>query len=159
MSGNITPCLWFDRQAEDAARFYTGIFADSSMGMISHYGENMPVPAGTVMVAEFTLRGQPFMALNAGPQFPFTEAISLSVDCATQAEIDHHWDALIAGGGAAVQCGWLKDRFGVSWQVVPRAMSEMQRSGTTEQVGRLMAAMMGMVKLDIAALEAAFKGE
>ncbi len=157
--GKITPCLWFDTEAEDAARHYVGLFDDAAIGMISRYGENMPRRAGSVLVVEFTLRGQPFMALNAGPGVPFTDAISLSVDCETQAEIDHYWDGLIAGGGHPVQCGWLKDRFGVSWQVAPRAMADMQRDGTPEQVNRLMQAMMGMVKLDLAALQRAFDGE
>jgi predicted 3-demethylubiquinone-9 3-methyltransferase (glyoxalase superfamily) len=155
----ITPCLWFDRAAEDAARLYTGIFEDSAITTISHYGEDMPMPAGTVLLVEFTLRGQPFQALNGGPGRPHSEAISLSADCSTQAELDRIWDGLIAGGGQPVQCGWLKDRYGVSWQVVPDAMLAMQRSGSPAAVARMMAAMMGMVKLDIAALEAAFKGD
>ncbi|WP_426165563.1 VOC family protein [Sandarakinorhabdus sp. DWP1-3-1] len=157
--GSITPCLWFDTEAEDAARHYVGLFDRAAIGTISRYGENMPRPAGTVLVVEFTLRGQPFMALNGGPGVPFTDAISLSVDCETQDEIDHYWNGLIDGGGQAVQCGWLKDRFGVSWQVAPRMMSDLQRNGTPEQVGRLMQAMMGMVKLDMAALQRAFDGE
>ena len=159
MANTITPCLWFDGNAEAAARHYVGIFADASIDSISRYGENMPLPAGTVLTVEFTLRGQPFMALNAGPGHPFTDAISMSVDCGSQAEIDHHWNGLLAGGGSPVQCGWLTDRFGVSWQVSPRQMADMMRDGSPEAVNRLMQAMMGMVKLDLAALEAAFKGE
>ena len=159
MANTITPCLWFDGDAETAARHYVGIFADARIDAISYYGENMPVPAGTVLTVEFSLRGQPFMGLNAGPGRPFTEAISLSVDCDTQAEIDHHWDGLLAGGGTPVQCGWLKDKFGVSWQVSPRQMADMMRDGSPEAVNRLMQAMMGMVKLDLAALQAAFAGE
>lgn len=157
--GSITPCLWFDTEAEDAARHYVALFDRAEIGAISRYGENMPRPSGTVLVVEFSLRGQPFMALNAGPGVPFTDAISLSVDCETQDEIDHYRNGLIDGGGQPVQCGWLKDRFGVSWQVAPRMMSELQRSGSPEQVGRLMQAVMGMVKLDMAALQRAFDGE
>ncbi len=159
MTGSITPCLWLDGEAETAARHYVGIFADSAIGTISHYGADMPRPAGSVLAVEFTLRGQKFMALNAGPGVPFTDAISLQVDCESQAEIDHCWDRLLADGGTAVMCGWLKDRFGVAWQVFPRSMSAMQRDGTPAQVQRMMRAMMGMVKLDLAALEAAFKGD
>lgn len=159
MTGNITPCLWFDTQAEEAARFYTSIFADAAIDGVSYYGENMPMPAGTAMLVQFTLRGQPFQALNGNLRSSHSEAISLSADCATQAELDHVWDGLIAGGGNAVQCGWLKDRFGVSWQVVPGAVMEMHRTGSPEQVDRMMAALMGMVKLDIATLEAAFRGD
>jgi predicted 3-demethylubiquinone-9 3-methyltransferase (glyoxalase superfamily) len=158
MPGAITPCLWFDGDAEMAARHYVGVFDNAAIGTLSYYGEGMRFPAGTVLVAEFTLRGQPYMALNGGPGVPHGDAISFQVDCATQAEIDHHWDGLIAGGGKPVMCGWLKDPFGVSWQIVPRAMATMQRQGTPEQVQRMMQAMMTMVKLDIAALEAAFHG-
>lgn len=159
MTGTITPCLWFNGDAEAAARLYVSLFDNAAIGTISRYGENMRQPAGTVLVVEFTLRGLPFMALNAGPGVPFTDAISLSVDCEDQAEIDHYWHGLIAGGGHAVQCGWLKDRFGVSWQISPRRMAQMQRDGTPAQVARMMQAMMQMVKLDIAALEGAFHGE
>lgn len=159
MSGTITPCLWFAQDAEPAARLYTGIFADSAIDTVSHYGENMPMPAGSVLLVDFTLRGQPFQALNGGTPMAPSEAISLSVDCADLAELDHIWNGLLAGGGSPIQCGWLKDRFGISWQIVPRVMAEMIKRGTPEQVGRLMQAMMPMVKLDIAALEAAYRGE
>ena len=158
MARTITPCFWFETQAETAARHYVGIFDNAAMGMISYYGENMPMPAGTVLVAEFTLRGQPYMALNTGRPVAFNEAISLSVECADQAELDHHWNGLLAGGGTPVQCGWLKDRFGVSWQIVPAMMAERQRSGTPAQVGRMMQAMMTMVKIDVAKIEAARRG-
>lgn len=158
MTGSITPCLWFDEAAEAAARHYVGVFDNSAIGRITHYGDGMRKPAGTVLVVEFKLRGAPCMALNGGPGVPHGDAISFQVDCATQAEIDHHWDGLIAGGGKPVMCGWLKDPFGVSWQIVPRTMATMQRTGTPEQVQRMMQAMMTMVKLDIAALEAAFHG-
>lgn len=159
MTGTITPCLWFNGDAEAAARHYVSVFDNAAIDTVSYYGENMPQPAGTVLVVEFTLRGLPFMALNAGPGVPFTEAISLSVDCENQAEIDRLWDGLLAGGGQPMQCGWLKDRFGVSWQISPRRMAQMQRDGTPTQVNRMMQAMMGMVKLDIAKLEAAFAGD
>ncbi|MBC7504788.1 MAG: VOC family protein [Sandarakinorhabdus sp.] len=158
MTGTITPCLWFDAEAEAAASHYVGVFDNAAVGAISHYGENMHKPAGTVLTVEFTLRGLPFVALNAGPGVAFTDAISLQVDCATQAEIDHYWGGLLAGGGREVQCGWLKDRFGVAWQVFPSVMNDMRRTGSPEAVQRMMQAMMGMVKLDVAALEAAFAG-
>ena len=155
----IAPCLWFDGQAEEAAKFYVGIFADSSVDKVWRAGDGLHIPADTAMLVEFTLRGQPFQGLNGGPGYPHTQAMSLSVDCADQAEVDRIWDGLAADGGSPVQCGWVKDRFGVSWQVVPRMMGELQRSGTPAQVGRMMAAMMTMVKLDIAALQAAFAGD
>jgi predicted 3-demethylubiquinone-9 3-methyltransferase (glyoxalase superfamily) len=158
VTGTINTCLWFDEDAEAAARHYVGIFADSAIGRIGHYGEGMRKPAGTVLVAEFTLRGHCFIALNGGPGVPHSDAISLQVDCGTQAEIDHLWQGLLADGGRETACGWLKDKFGISWQIVPRQMAEWQRSGSAEQVQRMMQAMMGMVKLDIAALEAAFEG-
>ncbi|API59050.1 hypothetical protein BSL82_06790 [Tardibacter chloracetimidivorans] len=157
----IGTCLWFNDQAEEAARFYTGIFPNSSVGDTSYYPEGTPAPfpPGSVMIVEFTLDGRPFMGLNGGPQFPFSEAISMTVDCADQAEIDHYWDALLADGGQPGPCGWLKDRFGVSWQVFPRALIQMHKTGTPEQANRATAAMMKMSKLDVATLEAAFAGE
>ncbi len=154
----IAPCLWFNGQAEEAAELYISLIGDGKITAISRYGDGMPFPAGTAMMVEFTLNGQRFQGLNGGPHFTFTEAISLSVNCADQAEVDKLWDGLIAGGGAPSQCGWLKDRFGVSWQIVPEAMGRMQKEGTPEQVGLMMGAMMKMAKLDIAALEAAFQG-
>jgi len=154
----ISPCLWFDGVAEEAAAFYTSIFPGSSMDGVSHYGEGMYMPAGTVMLVEFTLAGQSYQALNGGPQFPFTEAISLSVRVDDQAELDYYWDALVAGGKPG-PCGWLKDRYGVSWQIVPEALLRMQRSGDAQGLGRMMAAMMRMSRLDIATLERAFLGE
>lgn len=157
--GAISPCLWFDTEAEDAARHYCAIFAESRIDRIEHYGEGMHKPAGSVMVVDFTLRGQSFQALNGGPGVPHSDAISLSVECADQAELDRVWDGLIAGGGAPVMCGWLKDRFGVSWQVVPSIWNRLIGSGTPVQRQRMMQALLGMVKLDAAALEAAFWGE
>ncbi len=119
MTTRITPMLWFDNQAEEAANFYVSIFKNSRITNTARYGENMPGPAGSVMVVAFELDGQPFTALNGGPQFKFSEAISFVVDCNGQQELDYYWDKLIAGGGAPQQCGWLKDKYGLSWQVVP----------------------------------------
>lgn len=154
----ITPCLWFNGEAEQAANLYVSLFPDSAIGGISRSGENMPMPAGTAMLVEFTLAGQSFQGLNGGPQFPHSEAISMSISCADQAEVDHYWNGLLANGGSESMCGWLKDRFGVSWQVVPRRMIELQMQGGAG-VGRMMQRMMTMRKLDIAPLEAAFEGE
>jgi predicted 3-demethylubiquinone-9 3-methyltransferase (glyoxalase superfamily) len=146
----ITPFLWFDNQAEDAARFYVSVFKDSKMGQVSRYGEGMPGPAGSVMTAAFEIEGQSFIALNGGPVFKFTEAVSFVVNCDTQKEIDHYWDKLTAGGGTEVQCGWLKDRFGLSWQIVPSALPELVKKSD-----KVMQALLHMKKLDIATLERA----
>lgn len=154
----ITPCLWFNGEAEQVAGFYVSLFPDSSVDGVGRYGENMPFPAGTAMMVEFTLAGQSFQALNGGPQFKHSEAISLSITCADQAELDHYWDGLIGDTGSPSMCGWLKDKYGVSWQVVPRALVDLQKQGGPG-VGRMMQAMMGMKKLDVAALEAAYNGE
>ena len=158
----IMSCLWFDSDAEAAANFYVSIFPNSRIKTISRYGEaGFEVhrrPAGSVMVVIFELDGQEFMGLNGGPMFKFTEAISLIVNCASQQEVDHYWDALCAGG-TPVQCGWLKDRYGLSWQVVPARFVELMRTGEPAGVGRMMQAMMGMIKLDIAALERAYSGQ
>lgn len=153
----ITPCLWFDTQAEEAARFYVSIFKNSRIGTISHYGEGMPLPAGTVLTVMFELDGQQFMALNGGPIFPFTEAVSLMVWGDTQEEIDGYW-AKLSEGGKEVECGWLKDRYGLSWQVVPSAFQEMMKSPDEAAKARMMQAVMGMVKLDLAAMRKAFEG-
>jgi len=160
----ISPCLWFDDQAEEAARFYTGIFPNSRITTISRYGEAGQEihgrPAGSVMVAAFELDGQPFTALNGGPVFTFNEAVSLQVYCADQAEIDHYWNALSAGGDpAAQQCGWLKDRYGLSWQVIPKDMEELFGDAQTEAGQRAMTAMLRMKKIDIAAIRRARDGE
>lgn len=154
----ITPFLWFDNQAEAAARFYVSVFKDAAIGPISRYGEAGPGPAGSVMVVEFTLAGQVFRALNAGPIFKFNEAISFQIDCEDQAEVDHYWNALTADGGQPGQCGWLKDRFGLSWQVTPKALGLLVGTGDQARAGRVMQAMMGMTKLIIADLEAAAAG-
>jgi predicted 3-demethylubiquinone-9 3-methyltransferase (glyoxalase superfamily) len=157
----ITPCLWFDDQAEQAARFYTGIFPNSRIGTITLYGrEGFDIhhrPAGSVMTVEFALDGQPFTALNGGPLFRFNEALSLQVDCETQAQVDHFWDRLSEGGDpTAQQCGWLKDRYGVSWQIVPAALRRMLRKSDGRASDSVMKALLQMKKLDIAALQRAY---
>lgn len=159
----IAPCLWFDDQAEEAARFYTGIFKNSKIGTVARYGkaghEVHGRPAGTVMTVAFELEGQAFTALNGGPVFKFNEAISFQVNCETQAEVDYYWEKLSEGGDVkAQQCGWLKDRYGVSWQVVPRALVEMITDPDSEKSGRAMEAMLRMKKLDIAGLKRAYGG-
>jgi predicted 3-demethylubiquinone-9 3-methyltransferase (glyoxalase superfamily) len=159
----ITPCLWFDSQAEEAARFYTGIFKNSKIGKVSRYteagNEVHGQPAGKVMVVQFELNGQPFTALNGGPQFKFNEAISFQVMCQTQEEVDHYWNKLSQGGDPkAQQCGWLKDKFGLSWQVVPTVLAELMSDPDKEKSGRAMEAMLQMKKLDIAALRQAYEG-
>ena len=153
----ITTFLWFDRQAEEAAKYYTSIFKDSRISAVSHYGENMPLPKGTVMTVSFTLAGQEFMALNGGPQFKFTEAISLMVNCENQQEIDYFWEKLTSGGGQLIECGWLKDKYGLFWQIVPAALGEMMQ-GDQARFDRMMAAVMKMKKLDAAELKKAYDG-
>jgi predicted 3-demethylubiquinone-9 3-methyltransferase (glyoxalase superfamily) len=157
----ITPCLWFDDQAEPAANFYTGIFKNSKIVQITHYGkagsEIHGRPAGSVLTVAFELEGQSFTALNGGPIFKFNEAISLQVMCDTQAEIDYYWEKLRAGGDPkAEQCGWLKDKFGLSWQIVATPLLEMITSPDHEKSQRAFGAMMQMKKLDIAALKKAY---
>ena len=155
----LTTCLWFDDQAEEAARFYTGVFKDSVLGDMHRYTEAGPGAAGTVMLAEFELNGQKFTGLNGGKQpFDFNEAVSFCVTCADQAEVDYYWDALLSGGGEPSVCGWLKDRYGVSWQVVPQVFYTMVRDGDQARKGRVTTAMLAMTKFDIAALEAAYAG-
>jgi predicted 3-demethylubiquinone-9 3-methyltransferase (glyoxalase superfamily) len=160
----ITPCLWFDTQAEEAARYYTGIFKNSRIGTITRYTEaGREVhgrPAGSVMTVEFELNGQPFTALNGGPHFKFNEAISFQIMCRNQEEVDHYWNKLTQGGDPnAQQCGWLKDKYGLSWQVVPTVLVELMKDPDKEKSGRTMEAMLQMKKIDIAALERAFEGE
>ncbi|MGH7477728.1 MAG: VOC family protein [Longimicrobiales bacterium] len=159
----ITPCLWFDDQAEEAARYYTGIFENSRIRGITRYGEaGFEVhrrPAGSVMTVEFELDGQRFTALNGGPVFQFNEAVSLQVNCATQEEIDYYWEKLGAGGDPkAQQCGWLKDRYGLSWQVVPEGMEEILQDPASPGAHRAMEAMLGMKKIDLAELRSAYAG-
>ena len=151
----ISPCLWFDGEAEEAAKLYTSLFPRSRIVRVSRYGDAGPGTKGSVMMVHFRLAGEDFLALNGGPQYKFTPAISLSVDCRNQAEVDRLWDGLLAGGGTPVQCGWLTDRFGVSWQIVPSAMGELLGDRDPERARRATQAMLGMVKLDLAALERA----
>lgn len=158
-SDKITPCLWFDGKAEEAATFYTSLFPDSRIDSVQRSPADNPSTAkGEVLVVEFTLAGRPFTGLNGGPLFPFTEAVSFQIDCADQAEVDRYWTALTTDGGSESQCGWCKDRFGLSWQVVPRRMLELLASPDRGAAERAMQAMMGMKKMDVAALEAAAKG-
>ena len=154
----ITPFLWFDNQAEEAMNFYVSIFKNSKVLGCSRYGDAGPGPKGTVMVATFQLDGQEFMALNGGPHFKFTEAISLLVLCETQAEIDEMWEKL-SEGGATSQCGWLKDKFGLSWQVIPPILSGLMQDEDPERSKRVMQAMLKMTKIDIATLKQAYEGE
>ncbi|MFH8881512.1 VOC family protein [Streptomyces californicus] len=148
----ITPCLWFDGQAQEAAEHYVAIFGgDSRILDTTYYGEAGPGETGSVLTVDFRLAGQDYTGLNGGPQFPFTEAISLSVDCADQAEVDRFWDALSEGGETG-QCGWLKDRYGVSWQIVPNELPKLLADPDRAKADRTMKAMLGMTKLDIQAL-------
>jgi predicted 3-demethylubiquinone-9 3-methyltransferase (glyoxalase superfamily) len=157
----FTTCLWFDGQAEDAANYYVSVFKNSEPGRIGRYSEAGPGPAGAVMIVEFTANGQRFVALNGGPQFTFSEAVSFQIHCADQAEVDHYWAALTADGGSEGPCGWLKDRFGLSWQVVPTGIIDLMSApdADPEKVARMSAAMFTMRKLEIAALERAYAGE
>ena len=154
----ITPCLWFNGQAEEAARLYVSLFPNSSVGNVSRYGAGAPFPEGTALMVEFSLSGQGYQGLNGGPQFGFTEAISLSISCRDAAEVDHFWNGLTAEGGSEGQCGWLKDRFGLSWQVVPEGLGALLSDPDPARSGRAMQAMLGMKKLDLAALKAAADG-
>jgi predicted 3-demethylubiquinone-9 3-methyltransferase (glyoxalase superfamily) len=154
----VTPMLWFDTEAEEAAKFYVSVFKNSKMGSISRYGEGMPGRKGSVMTVSFEIEGQAFTALNGGPQFKFTEAISLVVNCETQTEIDYYWDKLTAGGGKEVECGWLKDKFGLSWQIVPAVVFDLIKQSDQKKSDRVMQAVMQMKKLDIAALQRAAAG-
>ncbi len=153
----ITPFLWFNNNAEEAVNFYTSLFKDSKIGSVSRYGDAGPGPKGTVITASFTLNGQEFMALNGGPQFKFTEAISLVINCETQDEVDHFWEKLSEGGEEG-RCGWLKDKFGLSWQVVPTILGELMQNPDPAKANRVMEAMMKMDKLDIAGLKQAAEG-
>ena len=156
----ITPCLWFDTgKAEEAAKFYTSIFPDSRIESVSRSAADNPSTSkGDVLTVDFTLAGRPFQALNGGPEFKFNEAISLSIDCDDQAEVDKYWEALVAGGGEHSVCGWLKDRFGVSWQVVPRQLVEYLNGSDRDGAQRAMEAMLKMTKLDVEQLREAYEG-
>ena len=153
----ITPFLWFDNQAEEAAQFYTSIFKNSKILNVSRYGDAGPGPKGSVMVVNFQLEGQQFTALNGGPLFKFSEAFSFVVNCENQQEIDHYWTKLTANGAKESQCGWLKDKFGFSWQIVPTALGKLM-SGDSQKANRVMQALLQMKKLDIATLEEAAAG-
>jgi predicted 3-demethylubiquinone-9 3-methyltransferase (glyoxalase superfamily) len=156
----ITPCLWFDGQAEEAANFYASLLPDSRVDRIVRSPSDTPSgPAGMVLLVEFTLAGQPFQGLNGGPQFPFTEAVSFTIECEDQKEVDRLWDALTADGGKPVACGWLKDRYGLPWQIVPKAMLRMLGGNDPAATKRAFEAMTNMVKLDVAELERAYRGE
>jgi predicted 3-demethylubiquinone-9 3-methyltransferase (glyoxalase superfamily) len=154
----ITPFLWFDGNAEEAANFYTSIFKNSKMLSIARYGDAGPGPKGAVMLATFQIEGQQFMALNGGPQYTISPAISFFVSCETQAEVDELWDKLSAGG-AEVQCGWLRDKFGVSWQIIPKALMELMQDKDPVKSQRVFKAMMGMIKIDVEGLKRAYRGD
>jgi predicted 3-demethylubiquinone-9 3-methyltransferase (glyoxalase superfamily) len=156
----ITPCLWFDGNAEEAAGLYVSLLPDSRVDSVARSPADNPSTAtGAVFVVDFTLAGQPFRALNGGPQFPFTEAVSFVIDCEDQAEVDRLWKALLEGGGSPGRCGWLKDRYGMSWQIVPRQLGEMLGDPDAQKARRAMEAMLRMSKIEVAAMRAAFDGE
>lgn len=155
----IAPCLWFDGQAEEAAELYTSLFPDSRIDKIVRSpADNPSTPKGAVLTVDFTLAGQQFIGLNGGPEFPFTEAVSFAIDCEDQAEVDRFWEALIARGGSPGQCGWLKDRFGVSWQVIPKVLPQVLSGPDREGAARAMQAMLQMTKIDVAKLREAYDG-
>ena len=151
----ITPFLWFDKNAEEAAQFYASVFKNSRILDVSRYGDAGPGPKGQAMVVRFQIEGQEFLALNGGPQFKFTEAISFTIHCETQNEVDYYWDRL-SSGGKEVQCGWLQDRFGLSWQVTPTVLPRLLQDPDPAKSQRVMKAMLGMGKIDIAGLERAY---
>ena len=154
----IIPNLWFDTQAEEAAEFYVSVFPDSRVVSVTRYPAGAPGPEGTAMTVEFELAGSRCVGINGGPQFPFTEAVSFQISCADQAEVDRFWDRLVGDGGQESQCGWLKDRYGLSWQVVPDGMAEVFADPDPARAQRAVQAMLGMTKLDVAALRAAADG-
>ncbi len=155
----ISPSLWFDTQAEEAVEFYISIFPNSRILQVSRYGEGAPMPAGTALGISFVLDGLEVQAINGGPVFPFTEAISLAVTVETQQEVDRLWDALTADGGEESMCGWLKDKYGLSWQIIPSILPALLSDPDPARSGRAMQAMLGMRKLDIAVLQAAAAGQ
>lgn len=157
MMQKITPYLWFDDQAEEAAQFYTSVFKNSKITVISRYGDNGQKPQGSVMTVSFQLEGQEFVALNGGPHFTFSPAISFYVNCETQEEVDELWDKLLAGGEEE-QCGWLRDKFGVSWQIIPNRLIDMLTSSDAEKAQRAMDAMLQMVKIDLSKIKQAYDG-
>ena len=154
MPTQLTPCLWFDDRGEEAANFYASVFPNSRILEVTRYGSAGPRPEGMVMTVSFELDGQPFTALNGGPEFTFTEAISFEVECADQAEVDRYWSAL-SDGGQEGPCGWLKDRFGLSWQIIPKRLNELVTDPDREKAQRVMAAMLKMQKIDVDELERA----
>jgi predicted 3-demethylubiquinone-9 3-methyltransferase (glyoxalase superfamily) len=154
----IIPNLWFDNQAEEAAQYYIDVFGEGRVISVARYPEGAPGPAGEVMSVEFEVAGMRLVGINGGPLFPFTEAVSLQVDCADQAEVDRLWDRLVGDGGEESQCGWLKDRYGLSWQIVPEGMEQVFADPDPARAQRAMQAMLGMRKLDVAALRAAADG-
>lgn len=158
-SDGFTTCLWFDGQAEEAAQHYVSIFKDGKLGRTVRHTEAGPGAPGSVLTVDFEVNGQKFVGLNGGPEFTFNEAISFQIHCADQEEVDYYWNRLLEGGGQEVQCGWLQDKFGVSWQVVPEVLMEMIADSDPAKAKRAMDAMMPMVKLDIAALQKAYAGE
>ncbi|EFL28550.1 MULTISPECIES: VOC family protein [Streptomyces] len=158
-SDGFTTCLWFDGQAEEAAQHYVSIFKDGKLGRTVRYSEAGPGTPGSVLTVDFEVNGQKFVGLNGGPEFTFNEAISFQIHCADQEEVDYYWNRLLEGGGQEIQCGWVKDKFGVSWQVVPEVLLEMIADSDPAKAKRAMDAMMPMVKLDIAALQKAYAGE
>ena len=159
MKQKITPFLWFDTQAEEAVNFYLSVFKEAKVTGTSYCGEEGPGPKGSVLTIAFELNGQEFVALNGGPQFKFTEAVSFVVNCETQKEIDYYWEKLTADGGEEVQCGWLKDKYGLAWQIVPRALWGWMQDKDPARSGRVMQALMQMRKFDLAALQQAYEGE
>jgi len=159
ISQRITPFLWFDNQAEEAAKLYCSIFKNSEMGQIVRYGDVGPGPKGQVMIVTFKIEGQEFTALNGGPRFKFDEAISFVINCETQEEMDYYWDSLTADGGQESQCGWLKDKFGLSWQIVPTIIGELMSDEDPEKAGRVMQAVMQMKKVDLQKLKDAAAGK
>jgi predicted 3-demethylubiquinone-9 3-methyltransferase (glyoxalase superfamily) len=157
MQQKITPSLWFDTEAEEAAGFYTSVFENSRIVSVTHYTEGGPRPGGMVMTVEFELEGQRFVGINGGPEFTFDEAVSFQINCEAQDDVDYYWDRLSEGGEEG-QCGWLKDRYGLSWQVVPTGMEEFLTGSDPERAQRAMQAVLGMGKLDIAAIRSAADG-
>jgi len=154
----ITPCLWFDKNGEEAAKFYTSVFKKSKILITTYYGDKAPMPKGTVMTVSFKLNGQEFLALNGGPEYQFTEAISLMVNCDTQKEIDYYWEQL-SKGGTVIMCGWLKDKYGLAWQVVPTLLGKWFRSKNEVKKQRMLQALWQMKKLDLKKLQDAFDGK
>ena len=159
MTQPIAPCLWFDGNAEEAVKYYVSVFKDSKVLHVDRFSDVGPDPDAPVVFIEFQINGQPFQAINGGPEFSFTEAVSFSIPCANQDEVDYYWDTLTQDGGEPGQCGWLKDKYGVSWQVVPRVLTELLRDADRERAGQVMRRMLQMAKLDVAELQAAYERE